>query len=156
MMGAYYGMPYDTLVNSLVLAESSVALRVNGPRPTRPAHAKAISKFTSEERSRLMAANGCYRCRKENAGHVAAECPGLSPGRQTKLAPRLATINHVAADSTNNSSTCIVPTSSTSKDPIKTPKLRVTAAKVPTMALIDTCAEVNIISEHLANRTPHA
>lgn len=146
-MGAYYAMPYDTLVHSLVLAESSVALRVNGPRPTRPAHAKAISKFTSEERSRLMAANGCYRCRKENAGHVAAECPGLSPGRQTKLAPRLATINHVAADST--------PTSSTSKDPIKTPKLRVTAAKVPTMALIDTCAEVNIISEHLANRTPH-
>ena len=35
-----------------------------------------IPKLTPEIRAHLMANNGCFRCRKENAGHTAINCPG--------------------------------------------------------------------------------
>ena len=37
-----------------------------------------IPKLTPEIRAHLMANNGCFRCRKENAGHTASNCPGPS------------------------------------------------------------------------------
>ncbi len=40
-----------------------------------------LPKLTDELRAELRANNGCFRCRKPNAGHVAANCPGpLSAG----------------------------------------------------------------------------
>ena len=37
-----------------------------------------IPKLTPEMRDKLMANNGCFRCRKYNAGHLARDCPGPS------------------------------------------------------------------------------
>ena len=36
---------------------------------------KNLGKLTPEERNFLRANDGCYRCRKPHAGHVAANCP---------------------------------------------------------------------------------
>lgn len=51
------------------------------PTPGRPQASNSstttrIPKLTPEIRAHLMANNGCFRCRKENAGHTAINCPG--------------------------------------------------------------------------------
>jgi len=72
-MGVYYTMSYDTLVRTLALAELSAALRDSGdPRPVIASTSSlyAISKLTSEDRSRLVAINGYLRCRKGDTQEI--------------------------------------------------------------------------------------
>jgi hypothetical protein len=50
------------------------------PSPSAAAPSRGpLPPLTDKLREELRANNGCFRCRKPNAGHVAANCPGL-PG----------------------------------------------------------------------------
>jgi hypothetical protein len=52
----------------------------HGRSPTpysRPSGTSAsLPKLTDSLREELRANNGCFRCRKHNAGHLARDCPG--------------------------------------------------------------------------------
>ncbi len=50
--------------------------RSSTPHPR--SSANSLPKLTDQERQKLIANNGCFRCRKFNAGHQARDCPGLS------------------------------------------------------------------------------
>ena len=50
--------------------------RASTPDPR--SFASPLPKLTDQERQKLIATNGCFRCRKPHAGHQARDCPGLS------------------------------------------------------------------------------
>lgn len=68
----------------------SAAVSSAPPRPPTPFRGRSSSrsstsprrplpKLTDVERQKLRDNNGCFRCRKYNAGHFAKDCPGPSP-----------------------------------------------------------------------------
>jgi hypothetical protein len=46
-------------------------------RSATPGRRPSLPKLTEELREKLRKNNGCFRCQRMNAGHVATECPGL-------------------------------------------------------------------------------
>ena len=56
-------------------------------RSTTPGRRPALPKLTAELRDKLKKNNGCFRCQRMNAGHLASECPGL-PFSETTPAAR--------------------------------------------------------------------
>lgn len=47
-----------------------------------------LRPLTARERETLRASNGCFRCRRPNAGHLARDCPGNPvPARAAAVAP---------------------------------------------------------------------
>ncbi len=60
---------------------ASAALPRRSPSPS----ATGLPPLTDKIREELRASNGCFRCRKPNAGHVAANCPG--PAAASRSSP---------------------------------------------------------------------
>jgi len=70
---------------SLLQTINNLSIQVNNLQR----HNGRLGRLTPEERQNLINKNGCFRCRKVNAGHIAANCPSYSttPGRS---------VNHVS------------------------------------------------------------
>lgn len=59
-------------INDLSIQVNNLSRNNNSNRPPR------LGKLTFAEKQELMANNGCFRCRKNNAGHIASNCPSYS------------------------------------------------------------------------------
>jgi hypothetical protein len=57
---------------------------------------KKIAKLTLEERAILRANNGCFKCRRVNAGHLAKDCPEDGPVSDVKRPPSNSEIKETA------------------------------------------------------------
>ena len=62
-----------------------------GYRPSTPGSrspgSTSLPKLTPALRAELLANNGCFRCRKHNAGHFAHNCPGPTDTRSRSQSP---------------------------------------------------------------------
>jgi hypothetical protein len=59
-----------------------------GPAPRgNPNPQQRFPRLTREERDHLRQTNGCFYCRRANAGHTCAECP-LRRNRQQQQQPK--------------------------------------------------------------------
>jgi hypothetical protein len=67
---------------------------------------KRLAKLTQEERAVLRANNGCFKCRKVNAGHVTKDCPEVFPGFKNQRP--LTNADHAKARSNNQKSVAAV------------------------------------------------
>lgn len=66
-----------TTMNSFGVALNAMSQQLNkfGNNNFNNRQQKSLGKLTPEEKNLLRANDGCYRCRKYHAGHVAANCP---------------------------------------------------------------------------------
>ena len=63
------GNPMASLLQTIAnLATQVNNMQMNNLQRRRP------NRLTPEERDKLMSVNGCFRCRKHHAGHVASNC----------------------------------------------------------------------------------
>jgi hypothetical protein len=49
-----------------------------GPSGSSSNRRTGLPPLSPAKRAELMANNGCFRCQKNNAGHIARNCPGIS------------------------------------------------------------------------------
>jgi hypothetical protein len=62
-------------------SSSPSASRSSSPAP------KALPKLTERMREELRRNNGCFRCQKPNAGHIARNCPGPRAATAARVTP---------------------------------------------------------------------
>ena len=82
-------------MQSLALAVNAMSSRFNTPQAAQQQQQGRIAPLTPEERIYIQANNGCFKCRRLNAGHFARDC-----GRNQNNPRQNHSVNNVATAST--------------------------------------------------------
>ena len=71
-------------VQSLTVAVNAMSNQFNSRPPQQQQQQPRLARLTDQEREHLRAHNGCFKCRRVNAGHLSYNCRS---------------VNHIAAES---------------------------------------------------------